>query len=563
MATDDDILPPERAPRRRPVDNHFPALLRPIDGADGDPTNASPIPLWTGSVVTPDQLAAVIHALAKPGDLADLRNGLSDALVREIANVVAVALNLPAGPRPNRLGRPPEGPRLVARDRGDGADPVLYLYDGNVRRSTNFTRSEQEKADAVLKLHTLFKEAEVVGLVLPTQVTVDVVIAYWLTANQPVGTTTLPQANTYKTEKNSAEWLLAYFGGKRLVDLTPKAIKAFGRWRMSKPGRRVGRDGERLTSSDQTLRGHLVFLEQALNFWKAETNMNWTPSIKKPKRNTARVAWLRRGEAARALLGARGWLWDRETGGWQTHLVWDPLGREYFVDPVTGRLRSRRLGHGAMVLRPKVWRDWHGIVRRKNGVARALVIAYYSGSRSNAIRLLRWDRDGVHGYPDFVEKILYRSDVGWPQSTKKQGPMDMCARLEQHMLRWQARDREKGIKWIVHNAWGRVFSRQLDGAIKWAMENAAMNPMPVSEDDLRFIDVKGRIIEVTLHVYRHSFATMLLEMGISENEVAKQLDISLQALRGTYGHRVPGASTDVREAFEALRLPKYRGKFQG
>ena len=89
-----------------------------------------------------------------------------------------------------------------------------------------------------------------------------------------------------------------------------------------------------------------------------------------------------------------------------------------------------------------------------------------------------------------------------------------------------------------------------------------MHPMPVTEDDLRFVDVKGKLILVTLHVYRHTFATMLLAMGVSEAEVARQLDITMPLLHATYGHHTHNGSKDVRAALDSMRLFDIRDMFQ-
>jgi ketosteroid isomerase-like protein/integrase len=553
------------------------------DGSLPNPISTSLPHMSTGSMATEQQILKLIKVLSTDGDWA-LPEVISPGLAHKVAVAIAKQSHLPGGPKPKRLGRSPKGAHLIVRSRKAsdpvrksrrGDDPMVYIRDGETRKSTHCRESQMSQAVAALELHKMFKENKQLAKALPTQVKVAVVVYDWLTVRRPLSNASQSALATFKRDESMAGNILSFFGKRRLNEITASRCDAYVEQRIRQPGQGQDREGRDNMVSDQTACSELQFLNKALKSYDKANNLGWVPKIKMPKRNGPRLSWVNRGEAARGLLGARGWQWDKENNRWKTQMVWDPDGREWFFDETERRWKVRILnGHfvggefkslGAMVERPVVSRTTKRALR---GVGRALIIAYYTGTRANALRQLRWERNGKHGYFELRETdgTLYRSDFKHKVSSKGQGPCELADRLWQHAVRWRKRDllkhkkcpvRTPGFpytKIVIHQEDGRIY-QGLQFSVKQAMKNAGLDVMPVTDDDKRFERPGRKKNGVSLHVYRHTFATLALDNGASPALVAFELDISLPVLWRTYGHRKVEGNKDVANAITRSRRP--------
>lgn len=237
-----------------------------------------------------------------------------------------------------------------------------------------------------------------------------------------------------------------------------------------------------------TARHDLSTLSAAINFYHQEFGpLAALPKVVLPKKPVARDRWLTRDEVARLLRAARA---------------------------------TRACGH----------------------IVRFILIAIYSGTRSRAILGLKWTPSRSNGHFDLENGVLYRKGRTVAESTKRQPPARIHAKLLPHLKHWRRQDwaaanENDRIDTVVHfyrreikklrNSWDRV------------VENAKLG------DD------------VVPHTCRHTAATWLMQAGVDHFEAAGFLGMSVDTLMRTYGHHHPNFQSSAAQSTtkRAAKLP--------
>jgi integrase len=166
-------------------------------------------------------------------------------------------------------------------------------------------------------------------------------------------------------------------------------------------------------------------------------------------------------------------------------------------------------------------------------VARFILIAIYTGTRSRAVLDLQWLPSADGGYFDLDGEVLYRRGQGRRQSRKRQPPARIDARLLPHLKRWRKADLAEGITYVVHYRGGGV------GKLRRSWD--------------RVRKLTGLGPEVVPHTCRHTAATWQMQAGTSLYEAAGYLGMSGDTLWNVYGHHHPDFQEEAAKAFNARR----------
>ena len=226
--------------------------------------------------------------------------------------------------------------------------------------------------------------------------------------------------------------------------------------------------------SEATARHDLKTLSAAIRYFHREHGpLSSVPAVTLPSKAPPRDRWLTRGEVARLLRAARS---------------------------------NRRTRH----------------------VARFILIAIYTGTRSRAVLDLQWLPTMDGGYFDLDGEVLYRQPQGKRQSRKRQPPARIHERLLPHLQRWRKIDAEKGITYVVHyNGTGVAKLRRSWDRVR---ERAGLGD------------------EVVPHTCRHTAATWQMQAGTDHFEAAGYLGMSVETLLKVYGHHHPKFQSGAAQA---------------
>ena len=224
-----------------------------------------------------------------------------------------------------------------------------------------------------------------------------------------------------------------------------------------------------------TIRKELGSLQAAINYCHGEGYVTAAPRVKLPPKPTPRDRWLRRDEAAALLRAAR-------------------------------RNPQDRARH----------------------LCRFILVALYTGTRSDAILRLRFMPHTQGGWADTGRGIMHRRAAGAPETKKRQPPIPIPRQLLAHMRRWEL----NGSRWVVEVDGQRV------GNVKKAWGTA----------------LKASGIEhCTRHDLRHTAITWALQNGADRWHAAGYFGITLDMLERVYGHHHPDYLQSAVAAMERRR----------
>ncbi len=162
--------------------------------------------------------------------------------------------------------------------------------------------------------------------------------------------------------------------------------------------------------------------------------------------------------------------------------------------------------------------------RQGKHLARYILIAVYTGTRSTALLNLGFMPHTQGGWFDLDRGILHRRATGARETKKRQTPAPIPARLLAHLRRWE----RMGATWAVEAGGQRVAS--VKTAWKAALREAGIE-------------------HCTRHDLRHTCATWIMQAGANTWEAAGYLGMTVQMLERTYGHHHPEYLRSVVEAF--------------
>lgn len=368
------------------------------------------------------------------------------------------------------MPRHAKGPRLYLRKRR-GRPAVYVIRDGSDEHSTGCGADDLAGARRALEAHlaAAHRPPQRAADDLARILIADVINAY-LTEHAP----TAARADFLTYTAGSA---LRWWGTKTLADVRAQACRDYVAWRTAetahrhpnskKPPRQV---------SVATARHDLKTLRAAIEHYHAEHGpLPSVPVVTMPDPPAPRDRWYARDEAARLIRALR---------------------------------RSRRSRH----------------------LIRLVLIGLYTGTRSGAMKRLRWLPSVDGGWIDLERGVMHRRGSGERKSRKRQPPVRLGDRLLAHLRRWHRMDQGEGARYgakrrrprastyVVHH-----YGRPIDNVRKAYTAAAAI----------------AGVAGTGPHTLRHTAATWLMQAGVAHAEAAALLGMSIQTLEDVYGHHHP------------------------
>jgi integrase len=171
---------------------------------------------------------------------------------------------------------------------------------------------------------------------------------------------------------------------------------------------------------------------------------------------------------------------------------------------------------------------------RRRHVGRFLLIGYYTGTRHMAMLEAEWVSSPELPFIDVNAGLFYRRGSDVSETTKRQPPVRIPARLLPHLRRWRRLDMAKGITSVIHSD-GAKLTRKLRTAWEGMVEDSGLDG------------------EVLRHTLRHSAATTLMQGGMPTSDAAEFLGMSEQVLKENYFHHHPDYQANADDAFARAR----------
>lgn len=277
-----------------------------------------------------------------------------------------------------------------------------------------------------------------------------------------------------------------------------KILDFFGEKTLSVINGKLCRNYVASRPSEAAARRQLEDLRAAINYYRREGYTTAVPTIPLPEKRGPRERWLTRSEAATLIWAA-----------WRMKQTWK--GHE------SGRRTGRHL-------------------------ARFMLVALYTGTRSAAVCRAAIRPTEGRGYMDLDRGVFYRRADGAKRTKKRQPPVRLPDRLLAHLRRWACADLDIKTKGRGKSAnIGRKISQ--DFVVEW-------NGKPVGSIKKSFRTARkiaGLGPDVTPHIFRHTAATWLMQAGADLWQAAGFLGMTVDVLIDTYGHHHPDFQADAAE----------------
>lgn len=172
-------------------------------------------------------------------------------------------------------------------------------------------------------------------------------------------------------------------------------------------------------------------------------------------------------------------------------------------------------------------------VKTSGHVARFILVALYTGSRSGRVWQASFKREEGRPFIDLSEGVFYRAwDDESVAKNKQAPPIRLPGRILAHMRRWH-----------------RL------GA-KYAVEYQGKPADPKKAFARLVSEVFGDEADIVRHTLRHTAATWLMQAGTEMWEASGFLGMTKETLESTYGHHHPNHQSGVDKAFSTGRAGK-------
>ena len=230
--------------------------------------------------------------------------------------------------------------------------------------------------------------------------------------------------------------------------------------------------------SQGTIRKELGVLGAAINYCHAEGYLTSAPKVRLPPRPPARDRWLTRGEVAKLIRVAR------------------------------KRAETRH-------------------------VARFILMAVYTGSRTETILNMRFMPSTYGGWVDLEGGLMYRRGSAEVETKKRSPTIPLPGKLLAHLNRWERGGSKHVVEFNgcrvagIKSAWGRVLK-------------------------------ESGIEHCTKHDLRHTAITWALQAGISLWEACGYFGVSLEMIERTYGHHHKDYLSGAAEAMNGRSMGQAR-----
>jgi integrase len=248
--------------------------------------------------------------------------------------------------------------------------------------------------------------------------------------------------------------LLDFWGMKTLADVTGASCRSY-----------VAQ-----SRSAASARRELEDLRSAINLHRKEGFHDRIVSVTLPAKAKARERWLTRSEAARLIWAC--WRFRQSRNG-----------------ELTGRFPRRH-------------------------IARFILAALYSGSRSGAVLDASFEKLPGRGFVDLERGVWYRSPEGAVETNKRRPTIQIPRRLLAHMKRWHA----NGARHVV----------EYEGQ---PIETTYFGFMLSAKD--------AGLDDVHPHVLRHTSVSWLVQSGADHFAIGRFVGMSAQTIQNVYGHLAP------------------------
>lgn len=415
-----------------------------------------------------------------------------------------------------RRGRPRKPPRVVIRKDRGGERGMAYLAGDGPKRSLGITGDNMAAAEVSATVSRITAEAAALGIYAPAQVPLKVVFEEYKKSTNPGHKGTVDQVRDHEQMKRRLDRVLSKFdewvgaGGTKIGDVKPRLCRMYDEWLQTQPAHPRGKGKRTLTVGSSRM--DLGFARAALNWYIFDQALSITSKFWIPLRPEPRQNWLTRRQIARLLwVCYRGYTWDNLSKSWVTEVA---------VDPTSGQTIKRR----------KVSEDFQdpGIRESFRQAARAVLVLYYTGTRSTKACNLVWDESRYKGWIDPDRGLIKRSGVllsnnsNSKRKPKPAGTAILPAALRHLARLWRKQDAKVGL--LVGNT--HVF-RKADGSAHDAGSLLRLMKQVGSRCDLE---------DLIVHEFRHSTVTNCLRAGCSISDTAAFVDMSEEMVRTTYGH---------------------------
>jgi integrase len=372
-----------------------------------------------------------------------------------------------------------KGTRLWLRPSTGSRAAVWCIKDGDDRISTGFGERDREQAERALARHIAARHRpEKKGARPPSELS-QIPVADVL--------------NIYATEKGDGQSsprevaarigrLLAYFGKKTLAEVTPGASKDYAAKR----------------GSQSSARRELEDLKAALAwYWSPERDGNANIdvaipqiNIPLPPKSAPRNNFLTHEQAVK--LGKAAWRY-----------------REVQKGKVTDRASRQH-------------------------IARFILVALYTGTRSGAICNAALTPAIGRGYVDLEKGIFHRRGLGVTETKKRQPEVLIHPKLLAHMRRW----------------------RRLGLSNNAVIEFAGQPVKSVKKAFARAAEDAG--VEASPHTLRHTAVSWAMQSGVDIYKAAHLFGMTPEMIVKVYGHLHPEHHGEV---LDAIRKPPRRVGF--
>lgn len=301
--------------------------------------------------------------------------------------------------------------------------------------------------------------------------------------------------------------LLGFWTDKTLADVRRSSCREYVAHRTSQAVRRAGVETARMVS-DQTARRELEVLSASIGYWHGEDKLSARPEVWLPPKPDSPRDALTRPQVAALLLAARGRRRDAR-GRWKA---------------LPGSSRANR-AH----------------------MARFILVALYTGSRSAVITSLLWRESPAQAWVDLDKGMIYRRGrTERDHKTKRRPVVKLSPRLLGHMRRWRRIDEAQEIAWREEDA-----RAKRDGPPRLLNAVIHHGGLPVAKVKKGFagcVRDAGLPGEITAHWLRHTAATLLMEAGVDPWLAASYIGMSTATLEKHYAHHRPDFQAEARGA---------------